>query len=122
VSATGAQRRGRWAEDLACDHLHRAGLETVTRNYRGRRGEIDLVMRCGETLVFVEVRYRGRQDFGSGAESVDEHKRRKLIATAHQFLQRHPQGAGCPCRFDVISITAGGDAPRIEWIQNAFDA
>lgn len=122
MSKTRAQRRGRWAEDLACDYLRRSGLDLVARNYRGVRGEIDLVMRRRDTLIFVEVRYREREDYGTGAESVDRSKRGKLLATARQYLQHHDPGGSLPCRFDVVSITRRGDAPRIEWIQNAFEA
>ena len=122
MSKTRAQRRGRWAEDLACDYLRGNGLEVMARNYRGVRGEIDLVMRLRDTLIFVEVRYRGRSDYGTGAETVDRAKRRKLLATARQYLQCHDPGASHPCRFDVVSITRRDDAPRIEWIQNAFEA
>ena len=63
--------RGRWAEDLACKHLIDHGLVLVTRNYRCRYGEIDLIMRDGRTIAFVEVRLRSRIDYGTGAESVD---------------------------------------------------
>ncbi len=122
MNRTRAQRRGQWAEDLACDYLRHNGLEVMTRNYRGARGEIDLIMRLRDTLVFVEVRYRERPDYGTGAETVDRTKRRKLLAAARQYLQRHDPGASQPCRFDVISITRGDDAPRIEWIQDAFEA
>lgn len=122
MSATPAQRRGRWAEALACDYLRRNGLEVEARNYRGARGEIDLVMRLRDTLVFVEVRYRGGSDFGTGAESVDRGKRAKLVAAALHFLQRRRDGAACACRFDVVSITKHGATPHIEWIQDAFRA
>ncbi|NIR28616.1 MAG: YraN family protein [Gammaproteobacteria bacterium] len=121
MSKTLAQRRGRWAEDLACQYLRRQGLEVVARNYRGARGEIDLVMRLRDTVIFVEVRYRERDDYGTGAETVNRTKRGKLLATARQYLQRHDPSGSHPCRFDVISITRRDDAPRIEWIQNAFE-
>jgi len=120
-SATTTQR-GRWAETLAFEHLQAAGLSEVTRNYRCRVGEIDLVMRDGPTLVFVEVRYRGRSDFGSGAASVGSRKQARLINSAQHFLQRNSTLAKANCRFDVIGVAGPQAEPRIEWIRDAFRA
>lgn len=92
------------------------GLELITRNYRCRHGEIDLVMRQGATLVFVEVRRRSRSDFGGAAASVDLRKQRRLIAAARHYLAwlgKEPP----PCRFDVVAIE-GGDRPQ--WLPDAF--
>lgn len=110
---------GREWEGVTRRRLEAAGLELIDRNYRCRLGELDLVFLDGEVLVFVEVRYRRRNDFGSGAESVGQRKRRRLIAAAQHFLQRHPAYADRPCRFDVVSI-GSGETPRVEWIRNAF--
>jgi len=108
---------GSSAEDFACGYLENKGLRLVARNYRCRRGEIDLIMRDGEDLVFVEVRYRKYDAFGSAAETVSSSKRSRIITTAAYYLQR--QRFEPPCRFDVVAV--GGDAPhRIEWIQDAF--
>lgn len=106
------------AERLACKHLGKQGLILVTRNYRCRRGEIDLIMRDAGTLVFVEVRYRNRTDFGSAAESVDRRKQQRIAYCAEQYLQAHPAHARMPCRFDVVAVTNGGR--KIDWIANAF--
>lgn len=109
-------RRGREAEERACALLQRRGLRLVERNFRCRLGEVDLIMADGATLVFVEVRYRGHRGFGSGAESVDARKRRRIITAALTYLQR--TGAhDRPCRFDVISVR--GEA--LQWTRNAFD-
>ena len=92
------------------------GLELVTRNYRCRHGEIDLVMRHGPALVFVEVRRRSRADYGGAAASVDLRKQRRLIAAARHYLA----GLGeepPPCRFDVVSIEGAG-VPQ--WLPDAF--
>jgi putative endonuclease len=117
-------RLGKDAETRAWHYLQARGLRLVQRNYRCRRGEIDLVLQDKDSLVFVEVRYRRRPDFGSAAESVDRRKQSKLIACARHYLQTFPSAARQPCRFDVISISGDGDARRrssgIEWIQNAF--
>lgn len=115
--------KGREAESLACDYLQRRGLSLLQRNYRSRHGEIDLIMHGKDSLVFVEVRYRRQAHFGSGAESVDRRKQSRIAACAQHYLQRHPQAAARPCRFDVVAISgAGTGTPAIEWIQNAFPA
>lgn len=116
------QLRGARVEAAARDHLRRAGLADVAANARFRLGELDLVMRDGETLVFVEVRYRRRADFGGGAASVDRGKRRRLVRAAQQFLQAHPRMAQAPCRFDVVAADGDPDAPRLHWIRDAFRA
>lgn len=114
------QSKGRHAENQACLYLQQRGLSLVQRNYRCRLGEVDLIMRHGDTLVFVEVRYRRRADFGSSAESVDARKQERLAAAALHYLQRSGATTRYPARFDVIAL-APGDAPHsIQWIQDAF--
>ncbi len=113
--------RGAWAEDLACRHLLDQGLRLITRNYRCRYGEIDLVMRDAATIAFVEVRLRSRTDFGSGAESVDARKQARLLSSAEHYLQRHATLLA-DCRFDVVSIRRSGNSYQLEWIRNAFTA
>lgn len=110
---------GREWEEEALKRLQAAGLTLLDRNYRCRLGELDLVLRDGDGVAFVEVRFRRRDDFGSGAESVGKSKRRRLIAAAQHYLQRHPELADLPCRFDVIAIGPGA-SPQVEWIRNAF--
>lgn len=92
------------------------GLRLIGRNHRCRFGELDLVMRDGAVLVFVEVRYRRSTRFGGPAETVDPRKQRRLAAAAADYLQKHP--SMLPCRFDVVAISGGQD--RIEWLKNAF--
>ena len=106
------------AETRALGWLQGRGLTLVERNFRCRVGEIDLVMRDGAATVFVEVRFRASADFGSAAETVSWSKQRRLSAAARHYLQRHPDAARRPCRFDVVAITG----ERIDWIPNAFDA
>jgi putative endonuclease len=101
---------------LARSYLEAQGLRFVTRNYRCRRGELDLVMLAANILVFVEVRFRASPRFGTPAETVHLAKQRRLSAAAGDYLQRHP--TNLPCRFDVVALSGGG---RIEWIQHAFD-
>jgi len=111
--------QGRAAEAAALAHLKGHGLKLVTRNYRTPYGEIDLIMRDGTALVFVEVRFRRHPDFGSPAETVDVRKRHKLRASAEHYLQA---GGDCnrPCRFDIVSVSGEPATPTIEWLTNAF--
>ena len=116
-----AAARGAAAERLARAWLRRRGLRPVDANYRCRAGEIDLVMRDRDTLVFVEVRYRSRDAFGSAAESVGRVKQRRIVKAASRYLQRHPRWADHVCRFDVISMSGDAANPDIEWIRHAFE-
>lgn len=113
---------GTRAEATACAYLQRRGLQLVERNYRCAHGEIDLVMRERETLVFVEVRYRTGAGFGGAAASVDARKQARLTATALHYLQRHPGARKRECRFDVVAVAPGACEDAVEWIQAAFDA
>ncbi|MGB5260959.1 MAG: YraN family protein [Gammaproteobacteria bacterium] len=110
--------RGRTAEELACRYLLQRGLVLLDRNYHCRRGEIDLILRDTDTLVFVEVRYRRQGRFGSAAESVDWHKQKRLTACARHYLQARLPAARKDCRFDVVAID--GPDQTIAWIRNAF--
>ncbi|MGV8960501.1 MAG: YraN family protein [Stenotrophomonas sp.] len=123
----GADRRqlGAAVEAAARNYLQRAGLQPVAANASYRGGELDLVMlerdaRHGDTLVFVEVRYRRSDAFGGGAASVDLRKRRRLVLAAQLFLGSHPHYAQWPCRFDVID--ASGQPLQLHWIRDAFRA
>ncbi len=116
ATATGA---GAEAEAEAADFLQQRGLVLLEQNFRSRYGEIDLILRHAQTLVFVEVRLRSNPNFGSAAESITHAKQRKLVRTAQFFLtERGMNQRACSCRFDAVLF--GG--PCIEWIQNAFDA
>ena len=115
-------RLGRRAERCAERHLRRRGLQPLARNYARRSGEIDLVMRHGETLVFVEVRYRGRGAWDDPLASVDSRKQARLARTAALYLAAHPEHRFRPARFDVVAATARYYGIACEWIPNAFDA
>ncbi len=78
--------------------------------------------RHGQTLVFIEVRYRRDAGFGGGAASIDAGKRRKLVRAAQAFLCAHRIYANAPCRFDVIDASGDPDAPAITWLRDAFRA
>jgi len=107
--------RGADAEARAAKHLRACGLAIIARNWRCRFGEIDLIARDGDTLVFVEVRSRASADFGGARASIDTAKQRKLAATASHYLAR--TGTAAPCRFDAVLIE-GDRAP--EWVRDAF--
>jgi len=109
--------KGAEAERLAAAFLQRQGLKLVETNYRCRFGEIDLVCKDQNTLVFVEVRLRGNEAFGGAAASITARKQHKLVLTARHYLQR--LRASPACRFDVVLLRGLRDND-IEWIRNAF--
>jgi putative endonuclease len=111
---------GKIGEDLACQELQRRGYAILARRYRRRGGELDIVARDGQTVVFVEVKTREGCEFGAGAESVTRFKRRRMASVALDYMARNNL-MECPCRFDVVSIDMGESKPRIELYQNAFD-
>ncbi|MES2820635.1 MAG: YraN family protein [Pseudomonadota bacterium] len=116
------QDSGKAAEALARTYLENQGLRLLSQNWRCRRGELDLVMLDGDTVVFVEVRYRRHTAWGGAIESIDARKRTKLVAAAQHFLQEQSRWSRHPCRFDVIAISAPGKFPaQLNWIPNAFD-
>lgn len=113
------RERGSQAEQHALDYLHAQGLTLIKRNFLCRMGEIDLIMKHRDALVFIEVRYRKNSHYGTPAETIGLTKQRRLIRAANLYLQQHRQAA--ECRFDVVAIVAE-PRMRIEWIQNAFEA
>lgn len=118
---TSTRQQGSHWEQVAESFLNDRGMKTLVRNYQVRSGEIDLVMRDGNTLVFTEVRYRGNNSHGSGADSVTLTKQKRVISAAHWFLQHHPRERARPCRFDVVSIGSEDGRTLMNWIRNAFD-
>lgn len=110
---------GQAAESLAADYLQRQGLAVLERNYRSLHGEIDLVCREGDTLVFVEVRYRSRSDYGTPAETVGAHKQARLRATAEHYLLTH-RGSKSNGRFDIVAVSGNLADAMLEWLKNAF--
>lgn len=110
------QAQGRDWEQVALRHLRRHGLTPVEANFTCRGGEIDLIMRDGDTLVFVEVRQRADKRHGGAAASITPAKIRRLVRAAQFYLLRLPSTP--PCRFDVIAI----DGDRLEWIRNAIES
>jgi putative endonuclease len=112
---TAAQASGGAAEDRAARFLEAHGLRIVGRNFRTRLGEIDLIARDGDVLVFVEVRMRSASRFGGGAESIGPAKQKRIVAASRQYLAR--LRAEPRCRFDVVTLDGG--APT--WLRAAFE-
>ena len=109
-------------ENAAAELLQRAGLQLVQRNYRCKAGEIDIVARDGDTLVFAEVRARRSSRFGGAAASIDARKQRRVRAAALHFLQSRRESNSQACRFDVITFEPrqSGAAATPLWIRSAF--
>ena len=123
MQAASPGRAGQDAEDYALEYLLGQGLQLLARNWRCKGGELDLVMLDGDTVVFVEVRYRKHAQWGGALASIDGRKRQKLILAAQFFLQKEHRWADAPCRFDVVAIesTPSGQAD-LNWLKNAFDS
>ena len=115
---------GQQAENACCEYLKQQGLKLVAKNYRGHRGEIDIIMQDGNTLVFVEVRFRKNSFYGSGLESVNIQKQQRILNTAEQYLQNETKLKNG--RIDVVAMSQKlqneqtEDNYSFEWIKNAF--
>jgi len=122
----GATSRGGWnqafgraAEEFAARHLESHGCRILAERYRCRLGEIDLIVRDGKVVAFVEVKARRREGFGEPVDAVDRRKQRKIVATARDYLrQRGPPG--CACRFDVVSVRVRDGRAHATWLRDAF--
>ncbi len=112
---SGRQRQGQQWEQQALTWLRGRGLQLVEANFRCRGGEIDLIMRDGDTLVFVEVRQRSAAGHGGALESITRSKIRRLLHAANLYLLRFD--APPPCRFDVVAI----EGAQPEWLQNVLE-
>lgn len=113
------QADGATAEALAARHLERRGLAVIARNVRSRFGEIDLVARDGDVLVFVEVRLRRSARFGGAAASITAAKRERLVKAAEGYLATLARVP--PCRFDAVLLD-GLDGTRIDWLRDIVSA
>ncbi|HNP36569.1 MAG TPA: YraN family protein [Woeseiaceae bacterium] len=112
---------GAVAEQFAFQYLLKRGLQPIARNFRTRRGEIDLIMRDKTCLAFIEVRYRRNSSFVAALYTVNERKQHKLATAAAQFLARHPALQHERCRFDVVGVDCDSrEAVSVRWLKNAF--
>ena len=109
-----------WAEKIACETLQQKGLQLIDHNFSTALGEIDLIMRDGSTLVFIEVRQRRSADYGLAEETIGHRKQEKIRRVADQFLQRKSKGYDQQCRFDVFAVNGDQTKKTIRWIKSAF--
>jgi putative endonuclease len=114
---TAQRATGNRFESLARQHLESRGLRLLGQNFLCRQGEIDLVMRDGATIVFVEVRYRSSAGYGGALASITWGKRRRIAAAAQVWLLAHRQYAQRACRFDVVAF----EGEHLRWLRAAFD-
>lgn len=110
-------QKGESSEQQAFEYLIAQGLKPVTRNYRCRFGELDLIMRDANSLVIVEVRYRKSDIYGGALESITTRKQSRIIAATHCYLAANPRATATAIRFDVVAISGNH---QLEWIKNAF--
>jgi putative endonuclease len=110
---------GAAGEDAAAGWYEAHGYAIVARNWRVRDGEIDLVARGAKEIVFCEVKARASDRYGSGFDAVTRTKQQRLRRLAAQFLAANPQ-PGCVVRFDVVAVTPGAYAPKVEVLEAAF--
>jgi len=108
------------SEQQACDYLLQKSLTLIEKNYSVRCGEIDLIMKDKEELIFVEVRSRHKNNYANALESITLSKQKKLRLTAEHYLNKHYQNHPPACRFDVVAIDLTQTSFNIEWIKNAF--
>jgi putative endonuclease len=109
--------KGDEKERLAESFLAAKGFTLIERNFFCKAGEIDLIMKEGEYLVFIEVRYRENKEFGGALASITPSKQKKLRRSAEYYLIKHFNNSPPPCRFDVVGIEGNNE---IEWVKNAF--
>jgi putative endonuclease len=107
-----------WAETIAKRHLLLSGYALLAENYSVRGGEIDLVMKDRDTVVFVEVRQRAKETHGTAAETITPRKLKKLQATALSFLVEKYSRDDLPVRFDAVLITGTEKSYRLEHLEN----
>lgn len=109
------------SEDIAMRYLQNQGLRCIERNVTSRFGEIDLIMKDRNYLVFVEVKYRKSAQFGSAFAMVSHAKQQKIIKTAQLYMQKMCLNEyNTLCRFDVVSLEGSHQAPTINWLKDAF--
>lgn len=115
------KEQGDFSEQKAQQFLIENGLILVTKNFRCKLGEIDLIMNDESTLVFIEVKYRKSSQFGLPCEAVSATKQKKLVNTANYYLQQQGINAyNTDCRFDVVGLAGPIESSNITWLKNAF--
>lgn len=125
-------RKGQYAENIALKYLQEKGLKIVQSNFSCKCGEIDLIMNDTTFLIFIEVRYRKKTQFGHPLETISYAKQQKIIKTIQYFLMKHPKLHQFPCRIDAVAIYSDtdnngnnaeyikGENLKIEWVKDAI--
>jgi len=119
-NAQTARARGAAIEQIAAQWLRQQGLTLITQNHSVKGGELDLVMRDGDILVFVEVKHRTSTRYGHPLETVTYQKQQRLVRAARLYIAR--DGSSSPCRFDILAITGKSPTLEFHWVKAAFDA
>jgi len=109
------------AESIALKYLKTQKLRFIEKNYYCKHGEIDLIMQEGDSLIFIEVRYRKQIHYGTAASTVDNHKLRKITKTIEDYLTKNNLGY-IPCQIDVVGLEGNIQNPKITWIRNVMQA
>lgn len=129
---TTSQKIGQWAEQHAIQYLQAQGFQLLWQNFHSRFGEIDLILRRADELIFVEVKARSNRQFGEAVEMITPQKQRKIIKTAMYFLTCYPQYQAYSCRFDAVCIQFTQQIAKkiqqdfsqltydLHWIESAF--
>ena len=112
---------GNGNEDLVCKYLISQGLRIISRNFRCRQGEIDIIARDKEYLCFMEVKFRKNSEFGQPQEAVNISKQRKISKVSKYYLYSKNLSFDTPIRYDVIAVSVNEGIKSVKWIKNAFD-
>ncbi|MEA5003075.1 MAG: YraN family protein [Christensenella sp.] len=113
------QAIGKAGEDFTCDYLKKCGMKILARNYRAKKGEIDVIARDGSTIVFVEVKTRSSSAYGTAGEAVTYRKQQMVARTAQWYImQNHIKESDF--RFDVAEVSASGPELTMNYLRNAF--
>jgi len=121
INVQTSHSRGKATEEFAKQYLIQQGLNFIESNVHCRQGEIDLVMRDHDTLIFVEVKYRKNNSFGGAIAAVSQAKQNKIKHCVSFFLQKSNLNEyNTPCRFDVIALDGDITQPQVTWLKNAF--
>jgi len=113
--------KGQITEQYARQYLSAQGLIFIEKNFHSRQGEIDLIMRDGDTYVFIEVKYRKNKLFGGAIAAIPVSKQRKITHSVKFYL--HQAGLNeynTPCRVDVVALLGDINQPQVTWLKNAF--
>lgn len=122
IVAYNSYQRGKLAEEKAFSFLKKNGLKPLERNYTTTQGEIDIIMQDKETIVFIEVRARTKNNIVDALETIDQRKCSNIIHASEHYLQKHKKTNRSICRFDVVILAGPLETAKIEWIKNAFEA